>query len=387
MRIALALALCLLATAAAAAPRAFDEYDKSSQTDKDLREAYLTRLNQNAVTIMGGSPASTDLKIVNDLAAVLDDGDNLRVLPMVGKGAAQTVQDVLFLRGVDMGITHANILKHFEKTGELGSNLNGQIAYVAKLFNEELHVLVRSDVTKFDQLKGKTVSFGQEGSGSQLTGRWVFEALGVPVKEIALPAEDAIKRVKSGEIAAAVLLSGKPSGLLDQLNREQDLRFLSMPYPTQLEDYYPAVLTHDDYPNLIGADEKIDTVSVCAVLAVFNWKPKNPRNQKIDKFVDAFFTNFDKLLAPPHHPKWRDVNFAATLEGWQRARAAQAWLDKASGAAPTAQRQAFQKFLAENAPDTKTAEEQERLFKAFTEWSKTKKPRRSRDRAANKDND
>ena len=39
----------------------------------------------------------------------------LRVLPMVGKGPEQNIKDVMFLRGVDMGITQANILKHMPR--------------------------------------------------------------------------------------------------------------------------------------------------------------------------------------------------------------------------------------------------------------------------------
>ena len=112
-------------------------------------------MNENVVTIMAGSPSGTDLAIVQDIAEVLDDGDALRVLPMVGKGPEQNIKDVMFLRGVDMGITQANILKHFARTGELGPNLIGQIAYVAKLFNEEMHILVRSEVNDIHELKGK----------------------------------------------------------------------------------------------------------------------------------------------------------------------------------------------------------------------------------------
>ena len=77
-------------------------------------------MNENVVTIMAGSPSGTDLAIVQDLAAVLDDGDNLRVLPMVGKGPEQNIKDVMYLRGVDMGVTQANLLKHFARPGNSG---------------------------------------------------------------------------------------------------------------------------------------------------------------------------------------------------------------------------------------------------------------------------
>ena len=99
-------------------------------------------MNENVVTIMAGSSTGTDLAVVQDIAEVLS-GDAMRVVPMVGRGPEQNIKDVMFLRGVDMGITQANILKYFAKTGELGPNFIDQIAYVAKLFNEEMHILVR----------------------------------------------------------------------------------------------------------------------------------------------------------------------------------------------------------------------------------------------------
>ncbi|MGA9603580.1 MAG: TAXI family TRAP transporter solute-binding subunit, partial [Methyloceanibacter sp.] len=167
MRIALACGLCLLAATAVAAPRAKDDAKsdaKATQQADTIRDNFRSRMNENVVTIMAGSPSGTDLAIVQDIAEVLN-GDGLRVVPMVGQGPAQNVKDVLFLRGVDMGITQANILKYFAKTGELGPNFIDQVAYVAKLFNEEMHILVRSEVNSIDDLKGRPVNFGAEGSG------------------------------------------------------------------------------------------------------------------------------------------------------------------------------------------------------------------------------
>ena len=167
MRIALAFGICLIAVAAAAAPRAKDavKSDTSAVTPaavQSTRDHLRARMNENVVTIMAGSPSGTDLAVVQELAEVLDDGDALRVLPMVGRGPAQNIKDAMFLRGVDMGVTQANILKHYAKTGELGANFIDQVAYIAKLFNEELHVLVRSDVNDIHELEGKAVNFGAE---------------------------------------------------------------------------------------------------------------------------------------------------------------------------------------------------------------------------------
>ncbi|MGH6735483.1 MAG: TAXI family TRAP transporter solute-binding subunit [Methyloceanibacter sp.] len=369
MRFALATRLCLLAVLALVAADM-----AAAESAQSVRERYRAQLNDNTVTIMAGSFHATDLAVIQDIAAVLDDGDQMRVVPMVGKGPAQNLKDVLFMRGVDMGITQANVLKHFARTGELGPDLESQIAYVAKLFNEEMHVLARAETDDVRALEGQVVSFGPEGSGAEITARLVFEALGIGVRVVHLDEADAVAKLKAGEIGAAVVVTGKPAPILAHLE-DGGLRLLPVPYAKGLEDeYYPATLTHDDYPALIAEGTRVDTLAVCAVLVSFNWASDNARYRKLDRFVNRFFSNFDAFMAPPRHPKWQQVNFAATLEGWQRSPLAEAWIERAkeSIAADSGARAKFETFLAQADAGSASASEEERskLFRAFLEWSK-----------------
>lgn len=378
MRTALALGLCLVAVTAVAAPRSKSSANQESPASAAAyiqRENFRSQINANVVTIMAGSPDGTDLAIAYDIAQIVDDGDNLRVLPIVGKGAAQSVKDVMFLKGVDMGITQANIIKYLARSGELGPNLVDQIVYVAKLFTEEVHIIVRSDVTDVKQFNGKVVNFGEEGSGTDITARLVLDALGVNVQKLHLSDAEAIEKLKSGEIAAVIVMAGKPAPELVRLKDADGLKFLRIPYPKELEDaYYPALLTHDDYPDLISAGESVDTVSVCTVLIAFNWGPDNIRYKRVAKFVEAFFKKFDAFVQPTRNPKWREVNFAATLEGWHRSPASQAWIDRAENVAGTTPKSSFDNFLAHSAQISgKPISDAERadLFRAFLEWNKS----------------
>ncbi len=374
MRTALAIGVCLLGVlSAAAVDRAQAQDRPSAQT---IRDSYRAKLNDNTVTIMAGGADGTDLAIVQDIAAVLDDGAQLRVVPMVGKGPSQNLKDVLYMRGVDMGITQANVLKHYAKTGELGPNLESQVAYIAKLFNEEMHVVARAEVSDIRALDGKTVNVGPEGNGAEITARAVFDAIGITVREAHLDQADALAKLKAGDIDAMVVVAGKPAPILAHIDDASGLKLLSVPYAKGLEDnYYPETLTQADYPQLIGDGARVDTVAVCAVLVSFNWAKDSPRTQKLDRFVNRFFSNFNAFLAPPRHPKWQQVNFAATLEGWHRSPLAQAWIDhaKTTLAADPDARKRFETFLAQ--ADTKAATTSEaqraKLFRDFLEWSKT----------------
>src|SRR5262249_55062283 len=58
------------------------------------------RKNAWTVGIAGGLIDGTYMRFADELAKILDDGDNLRILPMVSYGAASNLDDLLYLRGI-----------------------------------------------------------------------------------------------------------------------------------------------------------------------------------------------------------------------------------------------------------------------------------------------
>src|SRR5262245_62091223 len=258
------------------------------------RHAALTeQLNQNTVTVISGNPNGTYLYLAYDMSAVLDDGNDLRVLPVIGKGGYQNVIDVLHLRGVDLCITQANIMSYLKKTAEFGAPLNHRLAYIARLYNEEMHVLAGPGITTVKDLNGKKVNFSDVGSGTQFSTRLIFELLGIKAQEINVGQADGYQMVKTGEIAATVLIAGKPTGSFGKFKLEPGMTLLPVPYTEALEqDYLPAKLSSDDYPNLIAKGASIDTVAIPSVLAVYNWQRDTDRYRRVAQFIDAFFTKF-----------------------------------------------------------------------------------------------
>ena len=338
------------------------------------------RINQNTLTIVSGNPNGTYLYMAYDMSAVLDDGDALRVLPVIGKGGYQNVIDVLHLKGIDLCITQSNIMTYLKKTGELGRNIDDRLTYIAKLYNEEMHILAGPGIEKVSDLQGKVVNFSDTGSGTQFSTRLIFQALGIQAQEINVGQADGYQKVKSGEIAATILIAGKPSGAFQKFKLEPGMKLLPMAYSEQLEaDYFPAKLTHEDYPTLIEKGKSIETVAVGAVLAAYNWTRDTDRYRRVGKFIDAFFAKFPEFQKPARHAKWKEANFAAPITGWKRFPAAQEWLDKVPAAAAPApapgprvavDQQMARAQAARAAPDNPA--EQERLFQEFLKWSQAK---------------
>jgi TRAP transporter TAXI family solute receptor len=324
-------------------------------------------LNENTVTLISGTIGGTYVQFGADLASVLDDGNRLRVLPIVGRGSVQSVADILFLQGVDLGIVRADTLDYLEKKG-FATGIKKQFTYITKLYNEEMHVIAPKSIRSLAELEGKTVSVDLPNGGTFVTALIVFERLGIKPKFVYVEQRIALEKMKTGEIDAVIAVQGKPSRIISQI-KDDRLHLVPVEYAKPLQnDYLPAGLSAKDYPNLISDQEQVDTIAVPAVLAAYNWGPKTERYRKLAVFVDAFFTKFPTFQNPPFHPKWKEVSLSAPLPDWQRFPAAKLWLDS-HGVQPVA-RNRFEEFLKQSPAAAKPSSDADKevLFKQFQAW-------------------
>jgi uncharacterized protein len=283
----------------------------------DLK-AISERMNANTLTVATGPPNFIFSAFADDLATVLNDGDELKLLPIATKGGFENVRDVRFLRGIDLGFTITNVLGHFRRTGEIG-DLSDKIVYISRISNDQIHVVTRSNITSLEQLRGLKVNFLAKGTANQLSAQDIFRALNVEVEEVNWAPADALEKLKNGEIAAAILTSGSPSPLIAPLKGSDGYRLIPVPFVKPLiGDYLPARLTSADYPDLIPPGQIVETIATPSVLIAYNWPKGSDRYRRVDKFVKAFFTKFDEFKKPPRHPSWRGVNLAAAIPGWKR---------------------------------------------------------------------
>jgi TRAP transporter TAXI family solute receptor len=325
-------------------------------------------LNANTVTLITGTIGGTYVQFGADLASVLDDGNKLRVLPIVGRGSVQSVADILFLQGVDLGIVRADTLDYLERKG-FAKDIKKQFTYVTKLYNEEMHVVAPKTIKSLKDLEGRIISVDLPNGGTFVTALTVFERLGMKAKFVYIEQRIAMEKLKAGEIDAVIVTGGKPYKSVSTFNNDGRFHLVTVDYAKPLQnDYLPATLTSKDYPNLISDQERVDTIAVPAVLAAYNWAPNTERSRKLALFVDAFFTKFPTFQNPPFHPKWKEVSLAAPLPDWSRLPAAKQWLEKHSVEAVTRTR--FDEFLKQSpaAAKLRTDAEKEALFKQFQAW-------------------
>src|SRR5918998_3124108 len=165
------------------------------------------KLNAWTLGLAGGLLEGAPIRFASDIARVVDDGDNLHVLPIVTRGPAENVEALLYLRGVDAAIINADSLEEFKN---LVPNIRQKITYILNLFPSELHVFVRPEIRSLDDLAGKKVNFNTPGTSAAYSGPLIFERLKIDVEKTFIPHQLALEQLKSGEMAAVVFVTSKP---------------------------------------------------------------------------------------------------------------------------------------------------------------------------------
>jgi TRAP-type uncharacterized transport system substrate-binding protein len=337
----------------------------------DEEAAKAARINNWTVAVAGGLLEGTFVRYAADLAKALDDGENLRVLPIISYGAVGNVSDLIYLKGVDIAITYSDVLDHFRNVEKI-PGIEKRVNYIIPMFQGEVHILVRPEIKTLQDLAGKKVNFNTVGSAANYTGGIVFDRLGIKAERLFQNNSIALEAMRKGEIAAIVHVVGKPNDLFAKMKPEPGFRFLPVEFSEKFEDYYvPAELTAADYPNLIQPGQSVQTISVPALLAVYNWKPETDRYRRTVRFVEYLFERFEQLRVPPYQVGWKQMNLAGTIPGWTRFPPAQEILNKAARSTSAIDTSLARTQAARAAPHDPVA--QERLFQQFLEWSKQKR--------------
>jgi TRAP-type uncharacterized transport system substrate-binding protein len=293
--------------------------------------------NDIAVTIIVSGLSCTCARFAEDIRNVVNDlrPGGLRVLPVLGVGGFQNADDVLFLKGIDMGVVDEDNLRLLKKKDpNLYANIEQSIQYITKLYNSEFHVLARNEIKNYDDLRGKRVNFNIKSSQTEVSADVIFDALKIDVQRTNYDNDEAIRKLKDGEISAMIVLTGAPQAALAKIKKEDHVHFLALDKESLPDHdlgpifsyYLPAELTHQQYPDLIEEGTSVATVANRALLVAYAWPEDSDRYKKLTKFVQEFFGKIDQFHSAARHPKWSEINLSAEIPGWTRFKPAADWL-------------------------------------------------------------
>jgi uncharacterized protein len=361
--------------------------------------------NDIALTIVVSGLTCTCTRFAEDIRNVVNDlrPDRVRVMPVLGVGGLQNLQDVLFLKNIDMGVVDEDDMRLLKKRDpQRYANIEQRVQYITKLYNSEFQVVARNDIRTYADLRGKKVNFNLKDSQSEVTADIVFKALKIDTIRSYYDNDAAIYKIVNGEISAMVILTGAPQAALAKLKKDDGVHFLpfderTVPTPEAkeiLDDYIPAELTHEQYPLLIPEGTAVPTFAKRAMLVAYVWPENSPRYKKLAQFIREFFGKIDQFRDGARHPKWNEINIATEMPGWTRIKPAADWLAEQRAAATHAAdpavaadgsaslKLAFDQFMdqyvASKGLKSMSADDQEALFLKFRQYLQAQSGARSR---------
>lgn len=235
----------------------------------------------------------------NSIKSIADADGSLKIETKTTAGSAANVR-LLSQNYLDAAIVQSDIAydalngeNNFEKSG----TLEGYSA-VAGLFTEACHIVVRedSDIKSVDDLLGKTVSIGEEESGTELNAKQILSAYGLNAKmvnEKNLNYTEAATQLQSGDIDAAFFTLGLNATVVEELSKQCKIRLIGIDDATAKKlkntySYVDCTIPKDTYN---GQSDEVGTVAVKAVLIV------NDRlsTDDVKKLTQLVFDNAQEL--------------------------------------------------------------------------------------------
>jgi TRAP transporter TAXI family solute receptor len=264
--------------------------------------------------IVTGSEKGTYYQFGLNLQRLMkSNGINLTVSP--SKGSVENVFAVYQRPGTQLGIVQSDVLAFVARveTDPVLQRIAKKIKMVFPLYNEEIHILGRN-VASFDDLAGKRVAIGREGSGTYLTARLMFKVAEVEPKQMALiDTDQALAELKAGRIDAMFYVAGAPVKLFTEGVAEADGLALVPVTNKSITEFYPNVeLPARSYP---WQAQAVPTVAVKSVLVSFDFRRLDCDN--VGRFAQVLATNMG-WLSDNGHPKWKAVKLDYPLKGWEQ---------------------------------------------------------------------
>jgi uncharacterized protein len=185
---------------------------------------------------------------------------------------------------------------------------------VFPLYNEEIHVLGRQGIGDFDNLAGKRVAVGEEGSGTYLTARLLLEVTGIkPAELVMVGTGEALSRLKANQIDAMFYVAGFPVKLFSEgVGTADGLELVPITNKKAAEFYVHTKIPAETYP---WQSSEVNTVAVKAVLVSYDFR--NADCESVGQFAQILYQNIG-WLRENGHSKWKSVDLNAPLKGWEQ---------------------------------------------------------------------
>jgi len=269
------------------------------------------------VTIGTGGTTGTYYAIGGVMATVLNPKLKLSNLTVTSTGASKANIQMVEDGEADLATVQNDVMYYANKGTDLFKDEGAYSGFsaVAGLYDETCQIIATGDIKSVADLKGKTVSVGDAGSGVEFNARQILEAYGLTfddIKVVNASFGDSADSIKDGKIDAAFVVAGAPTTAVTDLSTTKAINIVSIDseHADKLIAKYPfytkTTIKSGTYK---GVDTDVDTVSVRATLIASNKLSEDA----VYELTKVLFENKQELVSG--HAKFEELSLDNALKG------------------------------------------------------------------------
>ncbi|MDR4926747.1 MULTISPECIES: TAXI family TRAP transporter solute-binding subunit [Peribacillus] len=280
---------------------------------KDSNEGVSGGGNQNLSLLTGGT-GGTYYPLGGQIGKIISDKTKANITPQTSGASAENME-TLRVGEAEIAFSQTDIAAYALEGKEMfaGKPIDN-IQAISSLYPETVQIVTtaKSGIKSIEDLKGKKVSIGAPGSGAYINAMQILEIHGLSEKDIKgqnLSFDESAEGIQAGNIDAAFITAGTPTGAVEALSVQNDIMILPIAedkiqalvkkYPYYAEDVIPS--------GTYKIKSEVKTVAVKAMLVV----TKDLDEDLVYEMTKAVYDNTDKIT----HAKGKFITAETALEG------------------------------------------------------------------------
>ncbi|MDO5028344.1 MAG: TAXI family TRAP transporter solute-binding subunit [Bacillota bacterium] len=270
--------------------------------------------SQNMIMATGGT-TGTYYSLGGTLAQLMNSNAEGVNITAQSTGASVENCRLLATGEAELALLQNDVLDYAYSGTELFDAKIENLRAVASLYPEVIQIVGTEDIKTLEDLKGKKVSVGAAGSGTEANARQILNAAGITYDDIQkfdLSFSESADAFKDGQIDAFFVTAGVPNASIQDITAQHKISIIEVGsdiaadlianYPFYIEFNIPG----GTYP---GVDEDVNTVAVLAVLAT----NAEESEDTIYNITKALYENLEDLANS--HAKGKEIVLEKSADG------------------------------------------------------------------------
>ncbi|MFE8697843.1 TAXI family TRAP transporter solute-binding subunit [Cytobacillus sp. FJAT-53684] len=266
------------------------------------------------MSILTGGTGGTYYPLGGAFANIISDATGIQT---TAESSGASAENMNTLKSGDAEIAFSQTdIASYAKDGKLmfeGAAVDN-VSAIGTLYPETIQIVTtsKSGIKSVEDLKGKKVSVGAPGSGTNPNAEQILEVHGMTfddIKKQDLSFDESTAGIQDGTIDAAFVTAGTPTGAVEGLSATEDVVIIPIAQDKidALIEKYPYYVQDEIPSGTYGLSDAVSTVAVQAMLVVTN----DLSEDVVYEVTKAIFENLDQVA----HAKGKLISAENAVNG------------------------------------------------------------------------